>query len=444
MSSEESEPKDLQKDCLRLARRVRQLERLVRTSERVARQSQFAYRRTVATLEARTAELEEATQQAESAVLTKDLFLATMSHEIRTPMNGVIGCIDLVDTEALSPEQRDVVSTLQVSADSLLVLLNDVLDFAKLESGRTSLESVPFSLDQLLGDVAKLYGSSTTSDGVAINVDVAKALQSDVVGDPHRLRQVIQNLTSNAVKFTPEGEITLRARKGDRTGRVRFDISDTGLGMPEDVLEAIFEPFKQAEESTTRRFGGTGLGLAICKSLVTSMGGAIAVSSEAGVGSTFSFEINLGIAQESDRPTAPPEEPTRFVSREGSAHRILVVDDNPVNLMVAEKMLTKLGYEATLARGGREAIELAHQSEWSMILMDCSMPEVDGYQATRRIRAAEPEGQHVTIVALTAFAMPGDKERSLEAGMDHHLTKPLKLETLGDLLAATLHGSAAA
>lgn len=444
MSSEEPESKDLEKDSLRLARRVRQLERLVRTSERVARQSQFAYRRTVSTLKGRTAELEEATQQAESAVLAKDFFLATMSHEIRTPMNGVIGCLDLLEKEALSAEQAEVVSTLQVSADFLLVLLNDVLDFAKLQSGRSTLESVPFSLPKLLGDVAKLYGSATGPSGVTIAVDVAGALTSQVVGDPYRLRQVLQNLTSNAAKFTSEGVITLRARMGEGAGRVHFDVSDNGIGMSEDVLDAIFEPFQQAEESTTRRFGGTGLGLAICKSLVTSMGGAIEVSSEIGVGSTFSFEINLGVVQESELSPVRPAVVAPSRAPSASGYRILAVDDNPVNLMVAEKMLVKLGYQPQLASSGREAVELAQQSEWSIILMDCSMPDIDGYEATRLIRAAEPEGTRVTIVAVTAFAMPGDKERSLAAGMDHHLTKPLKLEALDLFLLATLDGSAAA
>ena len=416
----------------------------MRTSERVARQGQFAYRRTVATLEGRTAELEEATRQAESALLARDLFLATMSHEIRTPMNGVIGCIDLIEQEALRPEQQEVVHTLQDSADSLLVLLNDVLDFAKLESGRTVLESVPFSITKLLDDIARLFAGSGAQSGVTIDSEIDDALPQRVVGDPHRLRQVIQNLASNAMKFTSQGQVTLTAEPGSTPGHVRFSVSDTGLGMTEDVLESIFEPFKQAEESTTRRFGGTGLGLAICKALVDAMGGSFQVTSALGAGSKFTFEILLESAEAIGDAAAT--EPSTSTSSEASAgeHRILLVDDNPVNLLVANKMLQRLGYEATLAKGGQEAIDLAAASDWSIILMDCSMPEIDGYEATRRIRAVEGEDEHVYIVALTAFAMAGDRARSLAAGMDDHLTKPLKLDALRELLDRSLDQRAAA
>ncbi len=429
------DPKLLRKENLRLVRRLRQVERLARNSEQIAKQSKAANQRTVTDLKNRSAELEAATRQAESAVLTKDLFLATMSHEIRTPMNGVIGCIELIDQSRLDEDQLQVVQTLRNSANSLMALLNDVLDFAKLESGRTTLESLPFGLDQLLQEVAQLHkASATLGGGVRIVVEIEPDLGPSFIGDPYRLRQVVNNLTSNAVKFTSAGQVTLRAERSGTPAGVRLSVSDTGIGMTADVLESIFQPFRQADESTTRKFGGTGLGLAICKSLVEAMGGSLQVTSEPGAGSCFSFEIELYAAEDGPEPEARRSDVEAGESNELAGLRVLVVDDNPVNLLVATKMLKRLGCQATKATGGLEAIQRASEQTWDVILMDCSMPEIDGYEATRRIRASEKEGQEVTIAALTAFAMPGDSERSLAAGMNHHLTKPLRLETLQAML----------
>ncbi len=418
----------VQKQNLRLERRIRQIERVAKSSEQLANQSEAAYRRTVA-------DLEEATKQAESAVLAKDLFLATMSHEIRTPMNGVIGCIDLIDRAPMSEEQRQIIDTLQVSANSLLLLLNDVLDFAKLESGRTTLEAVPFRLDQLLEEVAQLHTATASASGVEVRTHWGAELRQNVVGDPHRLRQVIHNLTSNAVKFTTRGSVVLSAERRQGTKSVRIEVKDTGIGMSDDVLDSIFIPFRQADESTTRRFGGTGLGLAICKSLVEAMGSQIEVHSELGSGSTFSFEIELEVAE--GVSNEPAREPTVWGAPEPRLEglRVLLVDDAPVNLLVAEKMLGRLGCDVFACSSGSEAVDLATGQDWDVILMDCSMPDVDGYEASRRIRAAESGKRRVSIVALTAFAMPGDCDKSFAAGMDRHLTKPLKLEALREALA---------
>ena len=423
------DPEVLRKEVLRYARRVKQLERMTRNSEQIAKMSQATHRQMVADLERRTTELEAATERAESAAHAKDLFLATMSHEIRTPMNGVIGCIELIDQDSLAEEQKDVVTTLQGSARALMLLLNDVLDFAKLESSQTVLESTPFSIRQVLNELCQLQAMSGGQGCVDVSSCISDAIDERVIGDPYRLRQVLGNLVGNAVKFTEHGSVSLTAEPGAQPGYIRFCVKDSGIGMSEAVCESIFHPFRQADESTTRRFGGTGLGLAICKSLVDAMGGQLSVESELGTGSTFSFEIRLPRAAPASQHDEP-QPPQVAATNDCDGMRVLLVDDHPVNRMVGKKVLARLGCDVTTASGGVEAVEKALKGSLDAILMDCSMPDVDGYEATQRIRAIEGDLCRVPIIALTAFAMPGDREKSLAAGMDEHLTKPLDVDRL--------------
>lgn len=449
--TEENDPdareQELHKENLRLSRRVRQLERMIATSEMLAAQSQSANRRTVEDLSERTAELEVASEEAEAASLAKDLFLATMSHEIRTPMNGVIGCIELIEQQHLSDPQKEIVGTLQSSARSLMLLLNDVLDYAKLQSGNVSLECSAFPLAALLHEVASLHAVAAEARGVTVLAEVDESLQSDVMGDPYRLRQVLNNLVSNAVKFTQDGSVVLRAMCSERPGHVHLEVEDGGIGMDAEVLHAIFDPFRQADDSTTRRFGGTGLGLAISQSLVQAMGAKLHVESELNVGSTFSFEVRLEKADDTAtaaRVAAAALEASGLKKTDEFDLSVLLVDDNPVNRLVGSKLLKKLGCAVTTASGGEQAVSLAAKQTFGAIFMDCSMPDVDGYEATRRIRSLPGEQARVLIFALTALAMPGDREKSLAAGMDEHLTKPLQVDAIRAALSrvASLRRSA--
>ena len=381
------------------------------------------------------AQLRDARIAAEAASHAKSAFLANMSHEIRTPMNGVVGALDLLGHSALGAEDRGLVSTARSSAAALLSLLDDVLDVAKIEAGRMDVERVPFDLHALVRGACDLLRTVARAKGLTIEVDYPTSVPRGVVGDPTRVRQVLNNVLGNAVKFTRDGGVEVRVTCDTPAGRppvFRFVLRDTGVGISADAQAHLFEKFTQADTSTTRDYGGTGLGLAICRDLTELMGGEITVESTPGEGSTFVVTLPLALAvttplAERERtPTAP----TQFDAR------VLLADDNPVNRKLAELLLRRMGCDVEVVCDGAAAVAaMDRPGGFDLVLMDCQMPELDGYEATRRLRDA---GERTPIVALTAHAMRGDRDRCLEAGMDDYLAKPLRADPLCAALARWL------
>jgi signal transduction histidine kinase/ActR/RegA family two-component response regulator/HPt (histidine-containing phosphotransfer) domain-containing protein len=378
--------------------------------------------------------LATARDEAVEASRAKTEFLAVMSHELRTPMNGVMGMTSLLLATALSDQQRDYAETVRTSAESLLMLLNDVLDLSKVEADRLELEVIDFDLHPVVRDVVHLLEPVARGQGVSLTAEVGDDVRLALRGDPARLRQVLINLVGNAVKFTPSGSVLLRVLAHTATDvgasvgesvTLRFEVTDTGIGIPAGARDQLFEAFSQADSSTTRRYGGTGLGLAISKSLVALFGGEIGVDSEVGVGSTFWFTATF----QAGAPVEGSPEPTSAPgSRPARPGLVLVVDDNDTNRTIAVRMLETLGHRADVAADGTEAIRAHARVAYDLILMDCRMPLMDGYEATRTIRAAEGAGRRTPIVAMTASAMVIDRQRCRDAGMDDYLSKPVRLE----------------
>jgi signal transduction histidine kinase len=372
--------------------------------------------------EAHERALAAARDEALSASEAKSEFLATMSHEVRTPLNGLLGMTDLLLDTPLTDAQRALATNLRGSGALLLTMLNDLLDFSKIEAGRLELEDAPFELRPMLQRCCALYAAQSQRKGLRLVEDVDAALPAWVSGDAVRLTQVLLNLVGNAVKFTSAGEVALRvaALPGAAAGRVRarFAVSDTGIGMSDSVRARLFQPFTQGDGSTTRRYGGTGLGLFICKRLVALMGGAFEVASAPGRGSTFAFSVDLCVAAArvpSSHPAAPPRR----------AGRVLVAEDNAVNQVLIEHMLASLGVTPVVVANGREALDAVRDGAFDVILMDCHMPEMDGFAATRAIRAHEAGARRIPVVACSAGVTDDEKARCLDAGMDDFLSKPI-------------------
>lgn len=384
-------------------------------------------------------ELVIARKNAMEVAEARSLFLANMSHEIRTPMNGIIGMVDILKKTKLAEDQRDYLAIIESSGDSLLSIINDLLDYSKLEAGKLELENIPFMLSHELNNVFRMLDVLARKKDITLSLEIDEMTPDFLTGDPVRLKQIIINLVNNAIKFTHVGGVTIKVDpqrlKGKKSIILQFEITDTGIGISEDGKKALFQSFSQADKSTTRKFGGTGLGLVICKNLVEMMGGEIGVESVLGKGSTFWFTAVFDIIAEDVYQLAVQDETTDHLKKTEFNKRlkILLAEDNKINQKVASAILSKMGHVVDIANNGKEAVDLYRGSNYDIIFMDIQMPEMDGMEATLKIREfeeAENKVKKIPIIALTANAMEKDREKYLGAGMDDYISKPFKSEEL--------------
>jgi PAS domain S-box-containing protein len=377
--------------------------------------------------------LRKAKETTEEAARAKSLFFANMSHELRTPMTGILGMLQLTLEEELAPVPRDYLITTQKSAQSLLQILNDILDMSKIEAGKLTIEEKPFSLTECLAEAVDIISPEVRRKGLDFAISAAEDISKTVVGDHARLRQILLNLIGNAVKFTESGKVAVHATAGmmspEGKREITIAVMDTGIGIPDDKKGLLFQSFSQADASHSRSYGGTGLGLAICREIVELMRGTISFESKAGTGSTFSFTIPLGEAgSEVVAPTAvKASEPEKIPFPEGGRMpHLLLAEDDPTIRQVLAAMLTKSNYRLDVAEDGRKAVEMWETGEYDLLLMDVQMPHLDGFEATRAIRENERKrGGHTTIIAMTAHAGKEDEKQCLAAGMDAYITKPI-------------------
>ena len=378
--------------------------------------------------------LKKAETKAKAASQAKSEFLANMSHEIRTPMNGILGTLQLLQMQdELGDDSREFTRTALSSAESLLTLLNDLIDLAKIEAGKLQFELVPFDLHQIVADVRALFAPTATKKGLQIGLHFAPGCPHLIVSDPVRIRQVLSNLVGNAVKFTESGSVQIEVDRSP-TDELMLTVTDTGIGIDEAQKEHIFDAFAQADSSTTRRFGGSGLGLSVCQRLIDGLQGRLTVRSEVGRGSAFEVCVPYSTAP-ADWQAEASSGAAAFLAQSRESTRVLLVEDHVVNALVGRRMLESMGMEVDLSTNGREAVDAAKDGRYALIFMDCHMPEYDGFEATQELRRL---GVATPIVALTASVMAKDRERCFASGMNGFLSKPIPRDALANALRTWL------